>query len=220
MSKYPLSVQDSIPDGKVSEAFHQLLQLHVPEGAKILDPTAGSRLLWKNILFEDELNLGLGAPYDITFSDIKEGDGNLQQNLARARMDRPEWFDAFDCCVYDPPYLIGENETSDPREGEYGTYAYSLADLEMYMGLVHTVIPSFLKPGGKLILKCSDQFVVPERKFYLHHYDWLTYMMRAFDIIDLMIYRHHRMSPTAFQVKQRPCSVIMHTYYLVGQMND
>lgn len=213
MAKYPLSIQDSIHDGKVADAFNQLLTLHVPLGSKILDPTAGSHLLWGNYL-EPTI---FGVPYQVTFSDINGGPGNESVNLARARVDREEWLDAFDCVVYDPPYFIGESETQDPREENYGGYHYSRADLEMYMDLTHSVIPSLLKPNGILILKCSDQFVVPERKFYLHHYDWLTHMQYQFEIIDVMVYRYHRMSPTAFQVKDRPCGVIMHSYYFVGR---
>jgi hypothetical protein len=41
-----------------------------------------------------------------------------------------------------------------------------------------------------------------------------------FRIVDAFIFTHHHMSPTAFQVKDRPCSVIMHTYFLVFQKRD
>lgn len=216
--KYPLSIQDSLHDGKMSVAFYELLSLHAESGAKILDPTAGKHLLWEAAPKDELKTLGMLPFYDITFSDIEGGPGNEMQNLSRARVDRSDWFEAFDCVVYDPPYLIGENETDDPREKDYGTYAYSTSDLAAYMDLLHTVIPDLLKPKGKVILKCSDQYVVKERKFYPFHYKWMNVMVRDFEIIDIMIYRHHRMSPTAFQVKNRPCCVIMHTYYIVGQL--
>lgn len=219
MAKYPISITDSIHDGKMAAAFWELLKLHVPSGSKILDPTAGGKLLWAGVP-DDQFELGFEPQYEITFSDINysgEEYGNYQQNLGRAPTDRPEWVGAFDCVVYDPPYLIGENGTNDGRESQYGSYAFSEEDLKMYMSWVPSVIHKLLKPGGKLILKCSDQYVVPERKFYLHHYEWLRRMTLAFKIIDVMIYRHHRMSPTAFQVKNRPCGIVMHSYYLVGE---
>lgn len=220
MAKYPISIQDSLHDGKMASAFWKLLKLHVPSGSKILDPTAGEKLLWAGMP-DDQFELGLEPKYDIVFSDINyedsPGTSNYQQNLGRALDDHPEWVGVFDCVVYDPPYLIGENDTDDGRESQYGSYAFSLADLQMYMSWVPSVIYKLLKPEGKLILKCSDQYVVPERKFYLHHYEWLRRMTLAFKIIDIMIYRHHRMSPTAFQVKNRPCGVVMHTYYLCGE---
>lgn len=218
MAKYPLSIVDSEHDGKMAAAFAKLMELHVPQSSKILDPTAGGRLLWANIVSDEP---SIFAPYyDITFSDIKELPNTEQQNLSRVRVDRPQWFDAFDAVVYDPPYFIGASDTDDPREENYGTYDYSPSDLEEYMRLTHTVIPDLLKPRGKLILKCSDQFVVAERKFYLHHFEWLRYMQMAFEIVDVMIYRYHRMSPTAFQVKNRPCSVIVHSYFFVGILKD
>jgi len=197
----------------MTDAFYQLMMLHVPQGSKVLDPTAGYHMLWG-----DNLSPGIfGADYEVTFSDIAGGKDNEQLNLSRARSDRPEWLDSFDAVVYDPPYFIGENEAKDPREAAYGGYAYSLQDLLEYMRLCHTVIPDLLKPKGKLIVKCSDQYVVSERKFYHHHYEWMRNILLAFEITDIMIYRHHRMSPTAFQVKDRPCGVVMHTYYLVGE---
>lgn len=212
MAKYPLSILDSISDGKMSDAFAKVLRMHMPAGSNILDPTAGTHLLWKSILFPGEPFAG-DPEYNVTFTDINGGEGNEQQNLARAVYDRPQWLRTFDCVVYDPPYFIGEHS---PREEQYGTYAYSEQDLLMYMSLVHTVIPQLLMPKGKVIVKCSDQYVVSERKFYPHHLGWASSMLNEFSIADIMIYRHHRMSPTAFQVKDRPCSVVMHSYFLIG----
>jgi len=219
--KYPISVQDKLHDGRMSRAFVELLKLHIQPGSLILDPTAGSHLLWQAYTEADnDLIKDIDPPYEIKFSDIKGGEENIIQNLAFVQEDWPEWEESFDCVVYDPPYLIGENATNDPREEKYGAYCFSEEDLKAYMAYIPRQIRWLLKPKGRLILKCSDQYVVSQRKFYPHHYEWMRRMVLSFTIIDIMIYRHHRMSPTAFQVKNRPCSVVMHTYYIVGEKND
>ena len=82
------------------------------------------------------------------------------------------------------------------------------------MDTANVKFPKWLKDNGKLIVKCADQYQTKERKFYPHHYTWIR-RLSNFKIIDFFIFTHHRMSPTAFQVKDRPCSVIMHTYFLV-----
>jgi len=82
------------------------------------------------------------------------------------------------------------------------------------MEIANKKFPEWLTEDGKLILKCADQYQTKERKFYSHQNTWIN-KLDNFEITDTLIFTHHRMSPTAFQVKNRPCSVIMHTYFLV-----
>ena len=88
-----------------------------------------------------------------------------------------------------------------------------------FIDIANKKFPKLLKDDGKLIVKCADQYQTVERKFYAHHYEWIK-RLDNFNIIDLNIFIHHRLSPTAFQVKNRPCSVIMHTYFLTFEKID
>ncbi len=120
----------------------------------------------------------------------------------------------FDGIIYDPPYFFGYSGSSDPRREDYGDYVQTYQKLLEFMNVANSSFPKLLKENGKLIVKCADQYQTKERKFYPHHHTWIN-RLTNFEIIDLLIFIHHRMSPTAFQVKNRPCSVIMHTYFLV-----
>jgi len=206
MAKYPISIQDSLHDGKLGPAFANLLKLHVKPWHEILDPTAGSRLLWEGIPLDK---------YHVYFSDIQGDNGNIKMDLREAGLRFA--LGSFDAVVFDPPYFIGKSKTKDPREDKYGGYVQSYEELRQFIQMCTHPIWHLLKPGGKLIVKCSDQYSVPERKIYTHHIDWAIKMQEHYEIVDIMIYRHHRISPTAFQVKNRPCSVIMHTYFIVGR---
>ena len=185
---------------------------HVPpsKDTYLLDPTCGKKHLWVDffkpnlygkkkleqygkIIFSDKIDYG----QDIV-SDIKD----------------LEFFVKFDCIVYDPPYFFGYHNSKDPRREDYGDYTQTYDELLWYMNVANNRFPKWLKKNGKLIVKCSDQYQTSERKFYPHHYTWIN-RLNNFQLIDLFLFIHHRISPTAFQVKERPCSIIMHTFFLV-----
>jgi len=119
-----------------------------------------------------------------------------------------------DGIIYDPPYFFGYTGSNDPRRQDYGDYIQTYNDLLWFMDYANERFPKWLKKDGKLILKCADQYQTKERKFYPHHITWVNHLTN-FQQTDNLIFIHHRMSPTAFQVKNRPCAVIMHTYFLV-----
>jgi hypothetical protein len=72
------------------------------------------------------------------------------------------------------------------------------------MDTANKKFPELLKEEEKIILKCADQYQTAERRFYPHHHTWIK-KLTNFNITDLLIFTHHRISPTAFQVKDRPC---------------
>lgn len=194
--KYPLSVAQ----GELASRFREVLQLHVPPGSNILDPTCGRRHLWKEI---DTTN------WSVTFSDVKD----YGQEIVVDIRDFPET-KKYDTIVYDPPYFFGYVGSDDPRESDYGSYCRTYQELKSLITLANDKFPRLLQPRGKLILKCADQYLNAYRTFYPHHITWAN-QLTNFHLVDIMIYQHHRMSPTAFQVKNRPCCIIMHTYFLV-----
>jgi len=195
----------------------------VPPGpeVRILDPTCGKRYLWERFM---KRGLRTGKPLiedygEVVFSDIRD----LGQDVVADFRDLAKVFDErgvdskFDCVVFDPDYLFGYKGSDDEREDDYGGYDQTFEELRDKMSDANDVFPKLLKPDGKLILKCSDQYQTDERAFYpLHHYWGNTFSTFGnFWWVDFFIYVHHRMSPTAFQVKDRPCGVIMHTYFMV-----
>lgn len=211
--KYPLSHNAGKP---LRKFFYDILTFHVPPGpdVRILDPTCGKRYLWEHF---NQKSLRTGKQlidnYGIViFGDIRDF-GQLWVRDFRDFKFNHE----LDAIVFDPPYLFGYEGSKDPRADDYGDYDQTYAELSNLVLAANELFPEWLKPGGKLIFKCSDQYQTKERKFYPHHIEWAK-SFDNFNLIDFFIYIHHRMSPTAFQVKDRPCSVIMHTYFMVFEV--
>lgn len=209
MGKYPISHNGS---KKLGEFFKEILTFHIPPSKQkvILDPTCGRKYLWEEYLKKD-LNgkTSLEEYGEVVFSDIKSYGQEIISDVKSLNFDY-----LFDGIIYDPPYFFGYKGSSDPRREDYGDYVQTYEELLEFMDIANSKFPSLLKDDGKLIVKCADQYQTKERKFYPHHHTWIN-RLSNFEIIDLFIFIHHRMSPTAFQVKNRPCSVIMHTYFLV-----
>lgn len=189
-----------------------ILTFHVPPSkqVRILDPTCGKRHLWVNFL-QPSLrgNTRLEEYGNVVFSDIKDFGYNIVSSVEDLQFEEP-----FNAIVYDPPYFFGYEDSDDPRREDYGDYTQTYEDLIWYMDKANEKFPELLREKGKIILKCADQYQTNERKFYSHHNTWIS-RLKNFEITDVLIFTHHRISPTAFQVKDRPCSVIMHTYFLV-----
>ena len=209
MAKYPISHNGS---KKLGEFFGEILTFHIPPSKEkmILDPTCGKKHLWDEYLKKDFYGKTKLEEYGkVVFSDIKPNGQEIVSDVNSLNFDYQ-----FDGIVYDPPYFFGYKGSSDPRREDYGDYVQAYEGLLEFMDIADTRFPEWLKENGKLIVKCADQYQTKERKFYPHHYTWIN-RLSHFEIIDFFIFIHHRMSPTAFQVKDRPCSVIMHTYFLV-----
>jgi hypothetical protein len=209
MARYPISHNGS---KKLGEYFKELLEFHIPPSKeiRILDPTCGKKHLWINF-YQPNLrgNLPIEQYGKVVFSDKYDNGQEIISDVKDLSFDEP-----FNCIVYDPPYFFGYKGSKDPRRKDYGDYLQDYEDLVWFMDIANEKFPDMLTEDGKLIVKCADQYQTKERKFYCHHNTWIN-KLSNFDITDLFIFTHHRISPTAFQVKNRPCSVIMHTYFLV-----
>jgi hypothetical protein len=207
--KYPLSHNR----GKTLGAFfYEILTFHIPFSREkiILDPTCGKKHLWVEFLKKDLTGKKLLDRYGkVVFADIVDYGQEIVSEVSDLKLDTN-----FDGIIYDPPYFFGYVGSNDPRRKDYGDYSQNYDDLLKFMNVANNKFLELLKQDGKLIVKCADQYQTKERKFYPHHYTWIQ-KLKNFKLIDLFIFVHHRISPTAFQVKNRPCSVIMHTYFLV-----
>lgn len=209
MARYPISYNGS---KKLGEYFKEILEFHIPpsKNVRILDPTCGKKHLWVNFYSTNLLGKTPIEQYEeIIFSDKVDYGQALISDINALSFEKP-----FNGIVYDPPYFFGYKGSDDPRRQDYGDYLQTYEDLIWFMDIANEKFPSWLKPKGKLIVKCADQYQTQERKFYPHHNNWIN-KLSNFNIVDFLIFTHHRISPTAFQVKDRPCSVIMHTYFLI-----
>ncbi len=211
-TQYPRSVLT----GNAAKAFRTVYDFH--RGRRrgdTLDPTCGDRLWWGRQTNPDAVSYAV--PDHVLCSDALPFKGCTQQNLFGIKDQRPEWEGAFSMVVYDPPYFVNVNKSKDPRENLYGGYDMSMNRLFDYMRWTYNTAPWLLNANGKIIVKCADQYVVKDRELKLWHMNWVNYIGEAFDIVDLFVYPYHRVSPTAYQVKDRPSSIIAHTYFIVGQ---
>ena len=191
--KYPISILKEDPL-KTIMLFHM-----PPESFKlILDPTCGKKRMWNGWAEATTL-------YKITFADS----GNFGQELVCEFKDHQGVYDGI---IFDPPYLFGINGSKDTKD--FGDYAQTYDELVSYIAGANDRFPSILRQGGKLIVKCSDQYNVAERRFYSHHITWANNLTN-FKLIDIFISPHHHISGTAWQVKNRPSSIVNFTYYLV-----
>ena len=209
MARYPISHNAG---KQLGEFFEEVLKFHISpsKNKRILDPTCGKKYLWTEFLKTDLRGKSKIESYgEVIFSDIADYGQEIVSDIKDLEFDAQ-----FDGIIYDPPYFFGYKGSTDPRRKDYGGYIQNYEDLLWFMDIANEKFPNWLKDDGRLIVKCADQYQTKERKFYPHHYTWIQ-RLTNFNIIDFFIFIHHRLSPTAFQVKNRPCSVIMHTYFLV-----
>lgn len=212
MAKYPVSCLD----GTAADALRSVLSMHL-DGSRVLDLTYGEGLSWRDgdLLDTTRVHTVRGlVDVELTRSDIK---APYNQNIFTVLADRPEWIGAFDLVYYDPPWFVDiGDESVDPRAEAYGGYGEQATSLDGYV-MVASSFEQLLRPSGKLVVKCADQYHVPSRRLLLHHIEWCKTLTITYDLVDFFVYRFHRISPTAYQVKNRPCAVVAHSYFIVGQ---
>lgn len=212
MAKYPLSCRNA---KTVSLFFNDIMQLHFSENAKILDPCCGEKRIWKEVK----------SKYWLFYSDIRD---DLPDTPAMDYKNINYVKESFDGILFDPPYLFGVKSKNDKREDGYGGYSQSKENLFKMMRESPGILIDFLKPDGKLILKCSDQYFALEKKFYHLSEMWhrnfisvtqkdLSLPLSHFYLVDKQIFIVHRVSPTAYQVKNRGCSIQNYTYFFIFQ---
>jgi len=192
------------------QVFKMVLDFHLQEGATILDTTPGMRYSWKK--YEQNIKYN-----DIQFFKEKEYNISYLYTPIEKLFDLPMIFDAL---FFDPPYIFGtKGKTTDPREEDYGAYQHDFNKIREIFETANTVFPSILKPDGKLFVKYSDVFSLTDHSFYLCCSIWPN-ILSNFHVIDHYIIQHHHISPTAWQVKDRPCSILNYTYLTVFKKNE
>lgn len=97
-----------------SEVFPKVLDLHVPDGARIADVTYGKGVFWKEVDLTD---------YELYASDV-DPEKSPSGHPVDCR-DLPYGDDSFDAVVLDPPYAEGffrRNEDAMPGVGSHSGF--------------------------------------------------------------------------------------------------
>lgn len=205
MSNIPTSLSSK---STFAQIFTRIITFHLNDGDKVWDPTAGVGHSWEDYEHQRK-HPGFGfCPIPklcIISTDIKTG-----HNLLNATFNHE-----FDACFFDPPYIWGLKNTTDKRSNDYGEYHHDKSSLQTLIKNGFAVIHKALKKNGKLFFKYTDVFALDDRCFYFGAEVW-DIPPKGFRIADHFIIGHRgRINPTAFQVKDRPCSVGNHTYITV-----
>jgi len=195
-----------------SDVFKQILDLHVPIGAKIADVTYGNGIFWKNVDL---------SKYDLTPSDLSTGTDC--RNL-------PYENDAYDVIVLDPPYMEGllRNNVShkagsssysafreyysngDEKNNDGPKWHKAVTDLYFKAGIEAFRV---LKKNGILIVKCQDE--VSANKQWLTHVEIINhYEKLGFYTKDLfVVVRQNKASISC--LKKQVHARKNHSYFLI-----
>jgi len=191
-----------------SQTLQRVLEFHLSEGATIIDPTPGEKHSWKYYLKEASKPSFLPLmKFNIIF--IEDDISNFTKTRTFVRKNNQ-----VDAIFFDPPYIFGHKKKQDPRREDYGGYHHTFKEIQELLNLANKTLPIFLKENGLLFFKYSDVFSLEERKFYLCASLWIQ-ALNNFEVIDHYIIPHHHISPTAWQVKDRPCGIVNYTYLTV-----
>jgi len=191
-----------------SQTLHKVLEFHLFENATIIDPTPGKKYSWQYYLKETKKpSLIPITKFNIAFIDDNILSFEKTEDYVRKH-------GRVDAIFFDPPYIFGSKKGPDVRREDYGEYNYSIEEVEEFFVFANRTFHRFLKDEGKLFLKYTDVYSVKDRQFFFCAGRWPG-VMGNFHIIDHYTIAHHHISPTAWQVKDRPCGIVNYTYLSV-----
>ncbi len=211
--------------GDNAALFAQILELHVPDGARVADVTFGRGTFWK---------LVSSGRFQIVASDleldVRSRDLYVEYRDGVDCRDLPYDDASFDCVVLDPPYMEGFFRRQVGHLAGSGSHAafrkaYShgghsdgtgpkwhdaVTDLYLRAGLeAHRV----LRPGGVLICKTQDE--VSANKQRLTHVEVVTgYEDMGFYTKDLFVLVRPN-APAVSRLKKQVHARKNHSYFLV-----
>lgn len=192
---------------RFAQVFLQVLEFHLFEGAEIIDPTPGEKYSWEE--YEQKKGKGFFPPMNFNIHFIPDDITTFLKTKAHVKENGPA-----DAIFFDPPYIFGSKKGPDVRRKDYGEYDHNISDVKNFMQKANKCFPSFLKESGMMLLKYTDVFSLKERRFYFCAALWPS-LFSNFRVIDHYIIPHHHISPTAWQVKNRPCGIVNYTYLTV-----
>jgi hypothetical protein len=197
---------------RFSQVLPLVLEFHLFKGAEIIDPTPGEKYSWEE--YERRKGKGFFPPMNFNIHFIPDDIDNFNFTADYVKRNGPT-----DAIFFDPPYIFhskkkGQDVRKDDRGDDYGGYHHDLSDVKRFMMNANEHFPDFLKEEGLLFLKYTDVFSLEERHFYFCAALWSNLFFN-FHVIDHYIIRHHHISPTAWQVKNRPCGIVNYTYLTI-----
>lgn len=157
--------------GNNADIFPEILELHVPDGAKIADVTYGKGVFWRKVDL---------SKYTLIPSDL--ADGIDCRNL-------PYESESLDAIVIDPPYMEGLLRNNKDHKAGGGSHSafreyYSNGDEVSEGPKWHAAVSDLyyragieayrvLKEKGVAIVKCQDE--VSANKQWLTHVEIINY---------------------------------------------
>jgi hypothetical protein len=174
--------------------LRELLEEFCPSGAKVIDVTFGRGRLWSEILG----NPGLRAKYPVTPCDACPDQKAVNGLLAVRRNLFTDDYDDLglhDVVLYDPPYLV--DRISFDYAGA-STNSWAASDLERFTSnpsvdvfnlrteCLRRKAPTFLKPGGLLLVKVMDPRKAGE--LIPHHINVVNTLRPSFKLTEEAVY--------------------------------
>lgn len=190
-----------------SQTLQRVMEFHLFENATIIDPTPGEKHSWWYYLSHHKGGFFPAMKFCPVFID----DDIITFEKAAQYVAEHGPVDAL---FFDPPYIFGHKQSRDVRREDYGDYHYSFEEVKDFIASANEKFPALLKPSGLLFFKYTDVFCLDERKFYFCALHW-PQELSNFKVADHYIIPHHHISPTAWQVKDRPCGIVNYTYLSV-----
>jgi tRNA G10 N-methylase Trm11 len=204
--------------------FPRVLQLHVPNGAKVADVTYGKGIFWKNV----DTN-----KYNLLKSDIKDETNEEDVRDGIDCRDLPYGDESMDAVVLDPPYKEGfyrENPAHKPDTGSHESFSQAYSNgsevstkyrgsskwqqvvVDMYLNAgkeAHRI----LKDRGVLIVKCQD--AVSANRNWMVHVDIMNaYEEFGFYAKDLFVMVRSN-KPGSVNTQNQVHARKRHSYFLV-----
>jgi len=207
-----------------SEVFPKILELHVPDDAKIADVTYGKGIFWKNI---DE------EKYELLATDIDLEKSQKDESVDCR--DLPYDDESLDVVILDPPHIEGyyRNEKKQlPGSGSHSSFreSYSNSEVIESSGKYHKKVLNMyfdagkeayrvLKEEGILIVKIVDE--VSANRQELTHIQVTNYYedRLGFYTKDLFI-QVRNTQPSINGLKNQIHARKNHSYYMVYQKTE
>ena len=204
----PWSIIDGVRTN-IAEAFAEILRFYVPPPALILDPTSGTRIMYKRL---EDKTLD-ERDYEFIFGDIKaELTPSPHIRLDAARL--PFRDNTFDAVVFDLPFMEHWADFADSRQDAYAYTGWMKEDIYSLIVYANSEFARVLKPSGRLILKIQDQWI--DGTFYPHS-DRAIALLWNFQLYDKILYRYYTSSAPLQRAryKYRRHAFITHSYHLI-----
>jgi hypothetical protein len=198
--------------GSSAGLFRQILELHVPRGARVADVTWGRGVFWQEVPAD---------AYEVVASDLESG-------VDLRALPYPDA--SLDCVVLDPPYMEGLHRRTTEHMAGQGTHRafrehysngtaapvggpkWHAAVLDLYRQGGQEA-QRVLRTGGVLIVKCQDE--VSANRQWLTHVEIINaYQQMGLYAKDLFVLVRPNRPVVARLIKQVHARK-NHSYFLV-----